>query len=312
MRRRAQRGLLLLLAASATGVAHARMDTSARADLAELRIPDPGRAKLTALGFEPVVADYYWVQGLHLVGGTRGNASVHGDVIGDVIELVTALDPWVDHPYRFAAVWLTDTLSQVRRANALLRRAVAYHPTDWRNRFYLGYNHFFYLQDNEAAAEVLAPAIAMDGAPRYLGAFVTRLRADGGDLETAAVFLETLIADAPDEYVRAEYLKAYDEIETERRARLLDAARSAFWQRHRRDIRTPEELWTGRGRVLRSAPPPHPHFPGFAWALDPERNEIVSTFYGTRYRLHIHGTDVDLRARWREQMEAERRGGGRS
>ena len=121
------------------------------------------------------------------------------------------------------------------------------------------------------------------------------------------MFLEQLIEDAPDEYVRAEYLKAFDEIETERRARLLDAARAAFWQRNGRDIRAPEELWSGRGRVLRSAPPPHPHFAGFAWALDPERDEIVSTFYGTRYRLHIHGTDVDLRARWREQMDDERR-----
>jgi hypothetical protein len=307
MRRVSQRGLLLLLAVAATGFVHSRMDTSTRADQASLRIPDPARAKLTALGFEPVVADYYWVQGLHLVGGTGGDASAHGDVIGDLIELVTSLDPWVDHPYRFAAVWLSDTLAQVRRANALLLRGIAYHPTDWRNRFHLGYNHFYYLQDNASAADVLAPAIAMEGAPRYLGAFVARLRADGGDLETAAVFLETLIEDAPDEYIRAEYLKAFDEIETERRARLLDAARAAFWQRHGRDIRSPEELWSGRGRVLRSAPPPHPHFEGFAWALDPERNEIVSTFYGTRYRLHIHGTDVDLRARWREQMDDERR-----
>ena len=307
MRHRAQRGLLLLLAMSATGFVHARMDTATRADHAELRIPDPGRARLTALGFEPVVADYYWVQGLHLVGGTRGDVSAHADTIGDLIELVTGLDPWVDHPYRFAAVWLTDTLEQVRRANALLVRAIAYHPTDWRNRFHLGYNRFFYLQDNAAAADVLAPAVAMEGAPRYLGAFVARLRADGGDLDTAAVFLETLIEEAPDEYVRAGYLKAYDEIETERRARLLDAARAAFWKQNGRDIRAPEELWSGPGRVLRSVPPPHPHFPGFAWALDPERNEIVSTFYGTRYRLHIHGADVDLRARWRDQMDAERR-----
>jgi hypothetical protein len=314
MRRRAQRGLLLLLAMTATGSVHARMDTSVRADRAELHIPDPARARLTALGFEPVVADYYWVQGLHLVGGTRGDVGAHADTIGDLIELVTTLDPWVDHPYRFAAVWLTHTLTQVRRANALLVRAIAYHPTDWRNRFHLGYNHFFYLQDNATAAHVLAPAIAMEGAPRYLGAFVARLRADGGDLDTAAAFLETLIEEAPDEYVRAEYLKAYDEIETERRARLLDAARAAFWQRHGRDIRRPEELWSGPRRVLRSPPPPHPHFAGFAWVLDPARNEIVSTFYGTRYRLHIHGTDVELRARWRDELEAERlrRAGRRS
>ena len=167
---------------------------------------------------------------------------------------MTTLDPWVDHPYRFAAVWMTNTLSQVRRANALLERAIAYHPDDWRNRFHLGYNRFFYLQDNLGAAEALTPAIRMDGAPNYLGAFVARLQADGGDLETAALFLEALIEDAPDEYVEAEYLKAYDDIETERRARYLDAARVEFWRRHGRDIRGPAELWSGPGRVIGRMP----------------------------------------------------------
>jgi hypothetical protein len=290
-----------------TGFVHARMDTSPGGETAELRVPDPARAKLSALGFDPVVADYYWVQGLHLVGGTRTDVSLYGDTIGDLIELVTTLDPWVDHPYRFAAVWMTKQLSQVRRANALLERGMAYHPDDWRNRFHLGYNRFFYLHDSAGAADVLEPAIRMAGAPNYLGAFVARLRAEGGDLETSALFLETLIEQAPDEYVKAEYLKAYDEIETERRARYLDAARVEFWKRHGRDLRTPKELWSGPGRIIRAMPPPHPHFPGFAWRLGPDSNEIESSFYRSRYRPHIHGADVALRAQWRDQIEAENR-----
>jgi hypothetical protein len=294
------------MAMATTGFVHARMDTSQRVEDAELRIPDPARAKLSALGFEPLVADYYWVQGLHMVGGTYSDVTLYGDTIGDLIELVTTLDPWVDHPYRFAAVWMTRELSHVRRANALLERGMAYHPDDWRNRFHLGYNRFFYLHDNEGAADVLEPAIRMKGAPNYLGAFVARLRADGGDLETSALFLEALIEGAPNEYVKAEYLKAYDEIETERRARFLDAARVEFWERHGRDVETPAELWTGSRRVLRAVPPPHPHFEGFEWILDDD-NEIVSNFYGTRYRLHIHGADEEQRARWRAQIEAEER-----
>ena len=308
-RRGGLRWLLLLAAAATTGWAHAGMDTSASADSAELRIPDPARAKLSALGFEPVIADYYWVRGLHMVGGMRGDVTEHGGTIGDLIELVTTLDPWVDHPYRFAAVWMTGDPSQVRRANALLSRGIAYHPDDWRNRFHLGYNRFFYLQDNAAAADVLEPAIRMQGAPNYLGAFVARLRADGGDLENAAFFLERLIEDAADEYVEAEYLKALDEIVTERRARYLDGARVEFRRRHGRDIRVPEDLWSGDRRVIQRAPPPHPHFPGFAWNLDPDSREIVSSFYGARYELHIGSSDQQMRARWRDRLEAEKADG---
>jgi len=293
------------LAVATTGFVHSNMDTTTAVEAGELRVPDPARAKLTSLGFAPLVADYYWVQILELVGGASGDVEKHADVIADVIELVTTLDPWVDHPYRFAAVWLTRSVADVKRANALLDRAIAYHPLDWRNRFYLGYNYFFYLEENQRAAEVLAPAVAMKGSPVYLGAFVSRLRADGGSLETAAFYLRELIRGAPDQYARAEYLKAYDEIETERRARALDAARVEFWERHGRDIRTPDELWAGPLRVIRQVPPAHPHFPGFAWVLDTTSKEIISSFYGTRYELHIHPLDAARRARWRPQLERE-------
>lgn len=283
-----------------TGFVHERMEPSVDVERAELRLPRPQVAKLLSLGFDPLLANYYWVQGLHLVGGSSG--SPDGKAVGGLIDLVTTLDPWVDHPYRFAAMWMIADVDEVKHANRLLRRGIAYHPTDWRNRFYLGYNQFYYLQDNAQAARDLEPAISMEGAPKYLGAFVTRLRAEGGDLESAAFFLQTLIRDTPDEFARAEYLKAYDEIETERRARFLDEARAAYWERHGEDIEAPADLWSGARAVLRQVPPPHPHFPGFQWAIDPETREIISTFYGQRYRLYVHASDLGFRRKWRKDL----------
>jgi len=296
--------VLLAAAIAATGWLHAGLGAASVSEDDALRVPTPAHARLAALGFDPVVADYYWVQALQVVGGTTGSVEQYSKLIGDLIEVVTALDPWVDHPYRFAAMWLTSSYEDVRRGNALLDRAVAYHPLDWRNRFYLGYNHFFYLEDNARAAEVLEPAISLEGAPNYLGAFVARLQADGGDLDTAAYFLRELIRNAPDEYVRAEYLKAFDEIETERRARLLDRARVAYWKQNRRDIQRVEDLWQGEGRVIQAPPPPHPHFKGFHWMLDEESNEIVSSFYKTRYELHVHPLDAERQALWQKRGDA--------
>ena len=91
-------------------------------------------------------------------------------MIASLIELVTGLDPWVDHPYRFAAIWLSDAPESVRRANRLLEKSIAYHPLDWRNRHYLGFNHFYHLGDARRAADVLEPAVGLAGAPNYLGA----------------------------------------------------------------------------------------------------------------------------------------------
>ena len=297
--RRGWRLVLLVAVASTTGAVHARMDTGAAAEAATLRAPEPRLTKLLAQGFAPVVADWYWVQVLQIVGGASHEVSKQAEAIGETLELITDLDPWVDHPYRFAGIWLTGSESQVLLANRLLEKSLSYHPRDWRNRFYLGYNQFFYLGENAAAARTLEPALYMSGAPDYLGPLVARLRADGGDLRTAQIFLQELIRTAPDEYARAEYLKAHDEIETELLARMLDRARAAFVLRNGRDVHEPAELWQGSLRVMSAMPPPHPHFPGFHWTLDPASGEIVSTFYKTRYRLHIQADDAERRARWR-------------
>ena len=297
--RRGWRLVLLVAVASTTGAVHVRMDTGAAAEAATLRAPEPRLTKLVAQGFAPVVADWYWVQVLQIVGGASHEVSDQAEAIGQTLELITDLDPWVDHPYRFAGIWLIGTESQVRQANRLLEKSLSYHPRDWRNRFYLGYNQFFYLGENAAAARTLEPALHMPGAPDYLGPLVTRLRAEAGDLRTAQLFLQELIRTAPDEYARAEYLKAHDEIETELVARMLDRARAAFVERNGRDVREPSELWQGSSRVMSAMPPPHPHFPGFHWTIEPASGEIVSTFYGARYRLHIQADDAARRARWR-------------
>jgi hypothetical protein len=65
-----------------------------------------------------------------------------------------------------------------------------------------------------------------------------------------------------------------------------------------------EDLLRGPAPVLRQLPPAHPHFPGFGWMLDPETDQITSSFYGSRYRLFDHARDAQRLDRWRS------RGGG--
>jgi len=278
------------------------MDTPSAAASGKMAVPTPETARLFAFGFEPVIADYYWLQALQLVGDAE-HVKDRGETVGALVDLVTGLDPWVDHPYRFAALWLSESYEQVRHANRLLEKAIAYHPLDWRNRFYLGYNYFFYLEDNPTAADVLETAVRFPDAPEYLGGFVARLRASGDSLDTAVLFLQQLIASAEDEYVLADYLETLAEVETERRARLLDRARAEFERRHARDIRTPAELWSGPLRVLAVEPPAHPEVAGQRWLLDAQSGEIVSSFYNRRYRVHVHPMDEAQRRRWREERD---------
>jgi hypothetical protein len=293
----------LAVAAGVTAIAlQLQIRIPSRAELGESFVPRPEVARISALGFRAVMADYYWLQAVQVVGGAERDPSEHASFLGRLIDVVTTVDPWVGHPYRFAAVWMVDTEKSVRAANQILARGIAHHPREWRNRFYLGFNHFFYLEENARAADVLEPAIPLPGAPTYLKRLVARLRAETDGLETAAAFLAELIESTQDEYARAEYEKALDEIETERRARFLDAAREEYRRRAGADIGSVEDLVRGPHRVL-SELPPEPN--GWEWALSEQDGRIVSTYYWSRYETHVHPVDRERRRRWRDERNRE-------
>jgi len=267
-------------------------------------VPRPEVARATALGFDAVVADYYWLQAVQVVGGEALPES-RSHLLAGLIDVVTTLDPRVDHPYRFAAVWLTADEASVRKANELLRRGIEHHPTEWRNRFYLGFNQFFYLDERAAAAETLEGAIALPGAPLYLRRLVARLKGESGGLEVAEAFLRELVQGAPDPYARAEYEKALDEIQVERLARRLDAARAAYVRANGRDIERVEDLVAGPAPVLRRLPP-EPH--GWEWVIDSESGAIVSSYLRHRYRARIDPGSRRMLRDWKADGAEDEKG----
>jgi hypothetical protein len=285
------------------------MPTRARAARGDAFVPRPEVAQLSALGFDAVVADYYWLQAVQIVGG-EGTPHQKEELLGALIDVVTTLDPWVDHPYRFAGVWLTGSEASVRKANELLRRGITHHPGDWRNRLYLGFNHFYYLDERAEAAEVLESAMDLPGAPLYVRRLVARLKTAEGGLAVAETFLHGLLLQTEDEHARAQYESALDEIATERVARVLDEARRRYQERHGRDITTLADLTGGPEPVL-AALPPEPH--GGAWVLDRWSGEIVSNVVGHRYEPKIDPVNKRKLEAFRSpgagEAEAEKRGG---
>jgi tetratricopeptide (TPR) repeat protein len=244
-------------------------------------VPDPKTARATAFGFHAALADLHWLRAVQIVGGEHG-ASGRNATLGALIDVVTTLDPYVDHAYRFAAVWLIDDEAAVRKGNELLERAIEIHPDDWRHYFYLGFNRFYYLDEQPAAAAVLRRAIHLEGSPPYLGRLAARLESQGAGLDSAAAFLQELLQSATEERERLHYSAALREIETERRARFLDAARAEYVRRFKRDLSRVDELVSGR--VLRSLPA-DPYERG--WEISEESGEIVSA--GIRYRYRLRG-----------------------
>jgi hypothetical protein len=287
--------LLLSVALGATLAAHARIPVLDVAERTEKAAPGDDTGKPITLGFDALVADYRWLQAVQLVGHEKADLVGVAPAIQGLVQSVIAIDPFVDHPYRFASLWLVNDLDQVLAANRILERGIAYHPNEWRNRFYLSFNHFFYLGDAATAARELERVVELPGAPRYAGRLLARLRSERDGLEAAAAYLTELLADTDDPWKRAEYEKALDEIETERRARFLDQARATHRNRTGRDIARVEDLASGPDAVLREVPP---DLHGWGWVIDAKTGRIVSPYYGHRYRFHMHDVDRQRVQSW--------------
>jgi hypothetical protein len=295
--------VLALVLVGGTAVGHAKLTTDRALEARELWVPDPQVARVGSLGFYNVVSDYYWIQALQVVGSSRTDPSAHAPLLAELIDVVTTLDPWVDHPYRFAALWFTDSLASVRKADALLDKGIAHHPDEWRNPFYQGMNRLLYLDEPARAADAIEKAAALPGSPAYLPRLVARLRAGGSGLEAAATMMRELVARASDPYEKAEFEKALDEIETERRARYLDAARAEFQRRRGRDIARVEDLLRPPDPVLRELPP---ELHGWEWGIDAKSGRIVSSWYGHRYEPFIHSAvraERDAKKAQEQQLE---------
>ena len=277
--------VLLVLAMAGTGFVHPRIPVQSLTEQGDPFVPRPEVAKLTSFGFHAVMSDFYWLQAVQIVGSAV-HPEAEGTLLGRFIDVITTVNPWVDHPYRFAAVWLTGTEEDVRHANRLLERSIQYHPEDWRNRFYLGFNHFYYLEDAETASRWLTEAAELPGAPSYLGPLAVRLQVEGAGLDVAASMIRKLMEGTEDPYAKADYEKKLDEIENERRARVLDKAREVYKRRFGRDITSVQDLASGPEPVMKRLPP---EVNGWEWVLDEETGEIESSFYGIRYRPLNHG-----------------------
>lgn len=309
--------LVLIFAMTLTGWAHSKVPVSSPSALGEDFIPAPRVVQAMSFGFDAMFADYHWLQAVQIAGGTDIVGHDEAEKLGRLIDVVTTLNPHVGHPYRFGAIWLTHDPEQVREGIRLMHRAIENHPDDWRNYFYIGFNHFFYLGEYAEAAEILEAALELPGRPAYLQRLVARLKSQQGDIDVAALFLQELLRSSQDEEERARIQAGLDEIEIEFKARHLDRARAAYQELSGGDIRSVVDLVRGPHRVIERLPNPEPEaLPeplrrGSVWEIDDTTGKIVSSYLGSRYELHYSPIDRQRVEAWQGAEEDNASDGAR-
>ena|SRR5436190_3672321 len=157
---------------------------------------NPSAAKRLSLGFNGLVADWYWMRSLQYVGNKildydaqhEGRvdfgslAELKLDLLPQLLNVSTRLDPQFMAPYEYGAMILPEIDSN--QAVVLLKYGIQQNPGNWRLYHHLGYI-YWQRRDYQTAGEIYGAGAKLAGAPSWMAAMSARMKGEGGSRAAA-------------------------------------------------------------------------------------------------------------------------------
>jgi len=167
-------------------------------------------AKRLALGFNGMVADWYWMRSLQYVGkkvldskqgpmlDNLGNLNLK--LLAPLLDTTTTLDPAFIEPYEYAAIILPgiDTEAAIR----ITSKGIAANPRSWKLYHQLGYI-YWQRGDYATAAQTYSVGAKIPGAPEWMNAMQAKMSLEGGSRNTAEEIYSRMLEESTDPNVRA-------------------------------------------------------------------------------------------------------------
>jgi hypothetical protein len=194
-------------------------------------LPAGAQLKTAAVGYEHVVADLLWLEAIQVMGGQKVSQEA-GRWLFHALDVITTLDPAFVHVYEVGGIALTTMVVLPEESNRLLEKGMTHNPDVWKLPFLIGFNHYFELHDDAKAAEYIARASKLAGAPVFLAPFAARLYASSHEPQLALEFLVQVYQHTTDENTRALIEQRIKEVMVERDLQLLEQAIGRFHDRH--------------------------------------------------------------------------------
>jgi tetratricopeptide (TPR) repeat protein len=181
----------------------------------------PETARRLSLGFNGLVADWYWLRSLQYVG--RKVDAYHGDfalddmsplgikTLGPLLEQATTLDPQFMAAYEFGAVVLPSFDREA--AINLVRKGIGENPQDWQLYQHLGYIYWQAGRYHEAS-EAYAAGARLAGSPAWMNAMAAQMEVHGGSRQVAREMYRRMYEGADDVQVRTLALKRLAQIDS--------------------------------------------------------------------------------------------------
>ena len=209
----------------------------------EIRYPDPPptkeslyltsgtAARRLSIGYSALAADLYWIRAIQYYGGVRQrldqaaaqhtrNASGEPDfeLLYPLLDLTTTLDPRFNIAYRFGSIFLAEPspggAGRPDLAIALLEKGLRERPDRWEYMQDIGFVHYWWRKDFQAAARWFDKASQVPGAPWFLRSLAAVTLAEGGDRRSSRTMWTAIRESAEVDWLKND---------AERRLQQLDA-----------------------------------------------------------------------------------------
>lgn len=165
--------------------------------------------KKAALGFEGLIADYYWMSALQYIGNKVLNSKtevqldnlrpLNPRLLYPYLDAATTLDPDFETVYAFGSTVLPAI--DTEQAIKISEKGIAAQPENWRMYHNLG---FIYWQIGEykKAAELYETGSTKPNAPQWMRQMSAKMLTEGGSRDTARQIYRQIYESAQDEQTR--------------------------------------------------------------------------------------------------------------
>ena len=166
-------------------------------------------ARRISLGFNGLMADWYWMRSLQYVGKKiiTTPEDVQIDRLGKLnlkllaplLDTATTLDPEFMDPYEYAAMVLPGV--DVQQAIRITQKGIDANPNAWKLYHHLGYI-YWQQRDYQAASEMYGRGAQIPGAPAWMEVMKAKMVGDGGSRATAREIYKRMYEQAGEEQVK--------------------------------------------------------------------------------------------------------------
>jgi hypothetical protein len=163
--------------------------------------------RIASLGFDGLVSDALFLKGLMFIGNSldRNVKPSEWRWFLTIMNTAADLDPYFQDPYYLGNANLTWGAGMINETNLLLEKGRRARIWDAEIPFYLGFNYFYFLKDNDKASIYLIEASRKPGADPVLARIAVNLAFKGNRTKNSIDFLVELIKKTEDRSLRKRY-----------------------------------------------------------------------------------------------------------